>query len=142
MRLTILDVRFTIMAAACLLLMSCGSTRIIHIPVESVRTQYIDRWQRDSIFHRDSIFLNRWHDGDTVFVTREVFQLRYIDRIVRDSIMIIDSVQVAFPVEVIHEVNRLTRWQRWRLNTLNVIVALGGAWAAWQLGKKRWRFRL
>jgi hypothetical protein len=29
---------------------------------------------------------------------------------------------IPYPVEVIQEVNRLTKWQRWRLNALNVLA--------------------
>lgn len=36
---------------------------------------------------------------------------------------IVKTDSIPYPVEVVREVNVLTKWQKWRLNALNVIVA-------------------
>lgn len=49
------------------LLAGCKSVK--YIPVETVRTDsmYVDHYLRDSIYQRDSVFINRWTAGDTVY---------------------------------------------------------------------------
>ena len=53
---------------ACLVL--CGCKTVRYVPVETVRTDsvYVDRWQRDSVYVRDSVWVNRWTAGDTVYI--------------------------------------------------------------------------
>jgi hypothetical protein len=71
-----------------------------HIPVESTRTEkeYIDRWNRDSVFVKDSVFI--FVKGDTVF--RDRYKMIYKDRFVKDTVLIskTDSIQVPYPVEI------------------------------------------
>ena len=100
-----------------------GCTKTVYIPVTNTITEieYRDRLQRDSIYFSDSILIET--KGDTVFNTR--IKYRYINKLVRDTVNRFDSVYVEKPVEVIKEVNRLTKWQRWRLNFLWVLMAGG-----------------
>ena len=71
------------------------SCKTQYIPVESVRTEYRDRWRTDSVYARDSIFLSV--RGDTVWM--EKYITRYRDRVVRDSVLKVDSIPVPFEVE-------------------------------------------
>lgn len=87
----------------------CHSTR--YVPVETIRydTTYINKVQRDSIYHRDSIYVK--DKGDTVFI--EKYRYLFVDKAVRDALYVTsrDSVQVPYPVE-----KKLTRWQQFRLD--------------------------
>ena len=71
-----------------------------YIPVESTRTEkeYIDRWNRDSVFVKDSVFI--FVKGDTVF--RDRYKMIYKDRFVKDTVLIskTDSIPVPYPVEI------------------------------------------
>ena len=100
-----------------------GCTKRIYIPVTRTVTEieYRDKLVRDSIFFSDSVLIEK--KGDTVFNTR--IKYRYINKLVRDTVNIRDSVYIEKPIEVIKEVNRLTKWQRWRLNFLWVLMAGG-----------------
>ena len=100
-----------------------GCTKTVYIPVTNTITEieYRDRLQRDSIYFSDSVLIEQ--KGDTVFNTR--IKYRYINKLVRDTVNIRDSVYIEKPIEVIKEVNRLTKWQRWRLNFLWVLMAGG-----------------
>lgn len=95
------------------LLSGCKSVQ--YVPVETVRTDsvYIDRFQRDSIYQRDSVFVNRWTAGDTVYQDKVVWKYVYRDKVVYDTVAILrsDSVRVPYPVE-----RRLTTWEEVRLN--------------------------
>lgn len=88
-----------------LLLASCSKT--VYVPVESVRTEYTTAYSHDSIYVSDSVIIRT--KADTVWY--EKYKIRYRDRLLRDSIIVIDSVQMPYPVEVVKEVNQLKDWQ-------------------------------
>ena len=94
------------------LLAGCKSVQ--YVPVETVRTDsiYVDRYQRDSIYQRDSVFVNRWIAGDTVYQDKVVWKYVYRDKIKYDTVAILrsDTLRVPYPVE-----SRLSTWEKIRL---------------------------
>lgn len=91
------------------LMFGCKSVK--YIPLETVRTDsiYVDRYQRDSIYQRDSVFVNRWIAGDTVYQDKVVWKYVYRDKIKYDTVAILrsDTVRVPFPVE-----RELSKWEQ------------------------------
>ena len=108
-----------------------GCTKRIYIPVTTTVTEieYLDKLVRDSIYFSDSVLIER--KGDTVFNTK--IKYRYINKLVRDTINRFDSVYVEKPIEVVKEVNRLTKWQRWRLNFLWFLMAGGVVYGIYKI---------
>lgn len=107
----------------CSLLTSCKS----HEPtiVERVRTDTvrITQQQRDSIYLRDSIFVNQWQKGDTIFRERDRWHTRYVMKERTDTFYKakVDSVPVPYPV--IKKVPaELTWWQQARLHLANIVL--------------------
>ena len=100
-----------------------GCTKRIYVPVTTTITEieYRDKLVRDSIYFSDSVLIER--KGDTVFNTK--IKYKYISKLIKDTVSIKDSVYIEKPIEVVKEVNRLTKWQRWRLNFLWVLMAGG-----------------
>ena len=100
-----------------------GCTKRIYIPVTTTITEieYRDKLIRDSVYLYDSVLIER--KGDTVFNTK--IKYKYISKLIKDTVSIRDSVYIEKPIEVVKEVNRLTKWQRWRLNFLWVLMAGG-----------------
>lgn len=92
--------------------MGCRS-RIQYVPVESVRTEYRDKVQRDSIYVLDSIYMRE--KGDTVFVDR--WRYAYKDRLLTDTLILNDTVRVPYPVE-----KSLSRWQRAKMDVGGWII--------------------
>lgn len=86
------------------------SCKTKYVTVEKVKTdtKYITNIQRDSIHIHDSIFVNQWQKGDTVYQVRDRWHTKWRDRLLHDTIYksIVDSVPVPYPVEkeVIKEV--------------------------------------
>ena len=106
---------------ACILIsILTGCKSVQYVPVETVRTDsvYIDRYQHDSIYLQDSVFVNRWTAGDTVYQDKVIWKYVYRDKVVYDTVAILrsDTVRVPYPVE-----RRLTKWEQVRLNV--------GGWA-------------
>lgn len=110
-----------------LVLIGCKA-KTVYVPVESVKTEYRDRLERDSIYVRDSIVITK--NGDTI----HIFQYKYIykDKLIRDTINKTDSIAVPFPVVEIKEVNRLHTWQI-------VLMCLGGVLIGF-IGYRLYRF--
>ena len=100
------------------LLVGCKTTRYVPVPSVSVDSVYVDRWHRDSVYLRDSVFVNRWTAGDTVFIDKVVTKYEYKDRWIRDTISVLrsDTTTIIKQVEVEKD---LTWWQE---------TQIGGFW--------------
>ena len=98
---------------AILLISSCASPT--YVPIETVRIEYRDRFNRDSIHIHDSIYIRE--KEDTVWITR--WRTEYQDRLKVDSIFLCDSIQVPYPVE-----RKLTHWEQIKMDVGG--IALGG----------------
>ena len=113
-RLLLVIISFILLSS----LAGCKSVR--YVPVETVRTDsvYVDRYLRDSIYQRDSVFINRWTAGDTVYQDKVVWKYVYRDKVKYDTVAILrsDTVRVSYPVE-----RKNTKWEQIRLDV--------GGWA-------------
>lgn len=105
-----------------LLLCSCKSTKYIEVPVEvdKVKIEYIDKFQKDSIDTRDSIYVTDsvfiYVKGDTVTQVYKSYiykdKIIYKDKLVIDTVCKVDSIPYIKTVEKIVEVNVIKSWQR------------------------------
>lgn len=88
-----------------------GCKSIQYVPVETTKrdTTYLSQTKIDSIYHRDSIYVE--HKGDTVYLSKYKYLYKYIEK--RDTLWRekVDTIQVAYPVEA-----RLTKWQKIKIN--------------------------
>lgn len=116
----------------------CGCRTVRYVPIETVRTDsvYVDRWQRDSVYVRDSVFVNQYSKGDTVFVDKVVTKYKYKDRWRYDTVAVVraDSVQVPYPVE-----KDLGWWEQARLKMFWPLVAVVAvlAVAVWWMARRK-----
>lgn len=105
---------------------SCTTTKYIDkpVPVETVRTEYINQLYRDSIFIHDSI--DRYIKGDTVYQLKYKYIYKYLNR--TDTIVKTDSIEV--PVEVktveIKEVNKIKGYQSFLMCLGTIFIILIG----------------
>ena len=98
------------------ILYSCKS--IQYVPVETIKrdTTYISQTKIDSIYQRDSIYVE--HKGDTIYKTKYKYLYKYIekhDTLWREKV---DTVQVAYPIEA-----QLTKWQKIKINMGEYLIA-------------------
>ena len=106
-------------------------TKTILVPVKEAKIEYRDRLRVDSIYNRDTVQI--YGRNDTIF--KDVIRWRERFRVDTVSVVRIDS--IPYPVEVIQEVNKLTKWQRWRLTLLNIIGGLTIVYIAFRAGKAK-----
>jgi len=116
--------RLRLLLSTLLIFLSGCGTKMIYVPVETVKTEYQDKIVRDSLHLYDSVFVKL--KGDTVWL--EKYKYLYRDRLVRDSIFKTDSVQVPYPVEVEKEVNRLSTFQSFQLWCGRILILLLIGW--------------
>ena len=105
-----------------LLLCSCKSAKYIEVPVEveKVKIEYVDKFQKDSIDTRDSIYVADsvfiYVKGDTVTQVQKSYiykdKIIYKDKLVTDTVYKIDSIPYIKTVEKIVKVNVIKSWQR------------------------------
>lgn len=55
---------------------SCTTTKVIEVP--KVHTEYIVKNQTDSIYLKDSIYVNQYQKGDTIFI--ENIKYKYLNK--------------------------------------------------------------
>lgn len=92
-------------------LMACGSTKIVEkeVPIETVRTEYINTLKIDSVFVHDSV--DRFVKGDTV----NIYKYKYIYKYLYNTDTICKTDSIEKPVYVtkteIKEVNKIKWYQ-------------------------------
>ena len=92
-----------------LTLFSCKtSTKIVEVPVEVIKKEYVYNTKIDSIYIRDSI--DRWQKGDTLYITKWHTKLQYINKV--DTILKTDTIPKVITVEKQVEVNHIYWWQK------------------------------
>ena len=101
---------------------SCGTTKVVEVPVDRVRTEYIDRHSIDTVIKNDSIIIR--DKGDTVFLEKYKYLYKYVNR--TDTVLKTDTITKVQTVEVIKEVNKVKNWQVILMVLGGSALALGG----------------
>lgn len=113
--------RKLIIFAFALMMCACKTHEKI-VTVEKVThdTLWHEKTERDSIYLHDSIFVNQFTKGDTIFQIKDRWHTEYRDKYIYDTISIakVDSVPVPYEVQVEVE-KKLSWWQK-------LLMALGG----------------
>lgn len=114
------------------LLCGCRTVKYVPVPSVSVDSVYVDRFHRDSVYLHDSVFVNQYSKGDTVFVDKVVTRYRYKDRWRHDTVAVVrtDSVRVPYPVE-----KDLGWWQQTEIYGFRVLAAFLVIGLAWKYRK-------
>ena len=120
-----------ILTLGLILFFATGCKSVQPVIIEKTKIEYKDRLRVDSIYNRDTVQI--YGRNDTIF--KDIIKWRERFRIDTVSVVKIDS--IPYPVEVIREVNKLTKWQRWRLTILNIIGGLTAAYIAFRIGKAK-----
>ena len=93
------------------LCISCSTVKYVdrEVPIEVVRTEYINQIYKDSIFIHDSI--DRYISGDTVYLYKYKYIYKYLSK--TDTVLNTDTIEV--PVKIttteVKKVNELKWYQ-------------------------------
>lgn len=123
---------------AVLLLSSCTTTKYVTVPELHTDTLMVTQHSRDSIYVHDSVWVNQWQAGDTIYRERTKWRTQYVERLSHDTIYKskTDSVPQPYPVEVKVPAD-LSWWQTFRLHVGDIALVALGILAL--LGIARWR---
>jgi hypothetical protein len=99
-----------------LLIISGCKTKEVLIPTEKTVVEYRDQLRIDSVYNRDTLYL--FTKNDTVYLQ----SIKWRERFKVDTVRYEKVDSIPYFVEVVKEVNVLTKWQKIRLRLLNIIV--------------------
>ena len=92
-----------------MIISSCKTaTKVVEIPVETIKKEYINSIKIDSVYVRDSI--DRWQKGDTLYITKWHTKFQYINKV--GTILKTDTIPKVITVEKQVEVNHIYWWQK------------------------------
>ena len=97
-------------------------TKTVLVPVEKVKIEYKERLRVDSVYNRDTIQI--YKKNDTIYYEK----IRWRERFKIDTVSVVKVDSIPYKVEVVKEVNKLTKWQKLRLSTLNILVLIIAAY--------------
>lgn len=86
---------FTLLVLFCLTASSCASTNPLTNRRDSIRVEY--RLDSVYVYSHDSVFRDRWRNGDTIYIQVEKWRTRYKDKIVmqHDTIATMQTKEIA-----------------------------------------------
>lgn len=131
-------IAFIVLLCLVLCVVSCTTTKYVEVPVTHTDTLIQTKVQRDSIWKHDSIFVNQWQAGDTIFQVRDRWHTQYVMKERTDTFYKarVDSIPVPYPVEK-QVPAELTWWQQTKMHIGGVVFWFALlAFFLW-LGKKK-----
>ena len=97
-------------------IISCTTTKIIEVPVETIKTEYIEQVKYDSIYSKDSIYIMQ--KGDTIYNNKVQYLYKY--KYLRDTINITDTIPKIVTVKDTQYINQLYTWQK-----ILIVIGIG-----------------
>ena len=130
-----------VLLCAALCLVGCKSTEYIEVPVIHTDTLIQTKVQRDSIWKHDSIFVNQWQAGDTIFQVKDRWHTKYVESIKHDTVYRsrIDTIYRNIEMSKERNATSLTWWQETRMHLGGAVIWLALLVAVIWLGKKKLR---
>ena len=97
-------------------IISCTTTKIVEVPIETIKTEYIEQVKYDSIYSKDSIYIMQ--KGDTIYNNKVQYLYKY--KYLRDTINITDTIPKIVTVKDTQYVNQLYTWQK-----ILIVIGIG-----------------
>ena len=97
-------------------IVSCTTTKIVEVPIETIKTEYIEQVKYDSIYSKDSIYIMQ--KGDTIYNNKVQYLYKY--KYLRDTINITDTIPKIITVKDTQYINQLYIWQK-----ILIVIGIG-----------------
>lgn len=97
-------------------IISCTTTKIVEVPVETIKTEYIEQVKYDSIYSKDSIYIMQ--KGDTIYNNKieHLYKYKYL----RDTVNITDTIPKIVTIKDVQYINQLYTWQK-----ILIVIGIG-----------------
>ena len=100
--------RIIVIIILLLLLLLSGCTKTQYVPVETIKTEYINKV--DSFFLHDSVFVSEKKQNDTTYIYKEKYKT--IKEVHTDTLVKVDTIPIIKTVTITKVVNKLNTLQR------------------------------
>lgn len=97
---------------------SCKS--IEYIPVETIKTEYINTYTVDTIVQNNTTIIKE--KGDTIYIFKEREIYKYRDRV--DTLIVNDTINTTKYVDKYIEVNKIKDWQSFLMMLGGVLIGI------------------
>ena len=97
-------------------IISCTTTKIVEVPIETIKTEYIEQIKYDSIYSKDSIYIIQ--KGDTIYNNKIEYLYKY--KYLRDTINITDTIPKIVTIKDVQYINQLYTWQK-----ILIVIGIG-----------------
>ena len=97
-------------------IISCTTTKIVEVPIETIKTENIEQVKYDSIYSKDSIYIMQ--KGDTIYNNKVQYLYKY--KYLRDTINITDTIPKIVTIKDTQYINQLYTWQK-----LLIVIGIG-----------------
>ena len=97
-------------------IISCTTTKIVEVPVETIKTEYIEQVKYDSIYSKDSIYIMQ--KGDTIYNNKIQYLYKY--KYLRDTVNITDTIPKIVTIKDVQYINQLYTWQK-----ILIVIGIG-----------------
>ena len=97
-------------------IVSCTTSKIVEVPVETIKTEYIEQIKYDSIYSKDSIYIMQ--KGGTIYNNKIQYLYKY--KYLRDTINITDTVPKIVTIKDVQYINQLYTWQK-----ILIVIGIG-----------------
>ena len=95
----------------------CKPKQIL-VPITETKIEFRERFRVDSVYNRDTLML--FSQNDTVYLQ----SIKWRERFRIDTVSVVKVDSIPYAVEVVKEVNKLTKWQQIRLSALNILIVI------------------
>ena len=97
-------------------IISCTTTKMIEVPVETIKTEYIEQVKYDSLYSKDSIYIIQ--KGDTIYNNKVQYLYKY--KYLRDTVNVTDTVPKIVTIKDVQYINQLYTWQK-----ILIVIGIG-----------------
>lgn len=97
-------------------IISCTTTKIVEVPVETIKTEYIEQIKYDSIYSKDSIYIIQ--KGDTIYNNKIEYLYKY--KYLRDTVNVTDTIPKIVTIKDVQYINQLYTWQK-----ILIVIGIG-----------------
>lgn len=139
--------RIILSLALCIMIVGCKTTtKIVEVPIEKVVVKtdsiYITKVKVDSVFEKDSIYINTYVKGDTIYRDNYRFISRWRDRVKLDTIYKTHTDTIKLEKTITIEVEKpLSWWQKVKQDVggiaMGILITLLVGLIIWVLIKTR-----
>ena len=98
-------------------MISCKTTtKIVEVPIETIKTEYIEQVKYDSIYSKDSVYIIQ--KGDTIYNNKVQYLYKY--KYLKDTINITDTIPKIVTIKDVQYINQLYTWQK-----ILIVIGIG-----------------